>query len=269
MATQAQVGLSGENTGGLTAFIDRWIYVFMASLLFVTVLVGFVPDSLMKIEMVRAGQRPPFPAILHVHAVTMGLWLLLLLTQTTLMATGRRGIHMQLGVAGMILMPAIVLTGVILVPTIYDQIYSQFRSAPSEVAREMAPFVDYIGNVALLQFSAAIAFPVLVILALRARRKHPDLHKRLMILATTIPMPAAIDRMTWLPHSFPEGAMSVSLYPQLLIAPMFLWDLYRLRRIHAAYLIYLAVFLPLAVIKEILWGSDWWLAMVPGLLGQG
>ena len=269
MATQAQVGLSSDNAGGLTAFIDRWIYVFMAALFFVTVLVGFIPDSLMKIEMVRAGERPPFPAILHVHAVLMGMWLLLLMAQTSLMATGRKAMHMQLGVAGMILMPAIVITGVILVPTIYGQIYSQFRSVPPEAAQAMAPFVDYIGNIALLQFSAAIGFPLLVIFALRARRNRPDLHKRLIILATSIPLPAAIDRITWLPHSFPEGALSVSLYPQLVIAPMFLWDLYRLGRIHSAYWIYLAVFIPLAVAKEILWGSDWWLATVPSLMGQG
>lgn len=249
-------------------FVDRWIYVFMAGLFFVTVLVGFIPDSLMKIEMVRAGLRPPFPAILHVHAVTMGAWLCLLLAQTTLMATGRRSAHFQLGLLGMVLMPAIVITGIILVPTMYGQVYGQFVDAPPEMAAQLAPVVELVGNIALLQFTAAIGFPLLVILALRARRNRADIHKRLMILATSIPMPAAIDRITWLPHSMPESALSASLYPQLWLAPMFLWDIYRLRRVHVAYWIYLAVFLPLVVAKEMLWGSDWWLSTVPGLLGQ-
>ena len=52
--------------------IDRWIFVAMAAWFIVIVLIGFVPDAVMKVQMVRAGLRPPFPAIMHVHAVLMG-----------------------------------------------------------------------------------------------------------------------------------------------------------------------------------------------------
>ena len=52
--------------------LDRWIYVVMAAWFIFVVLVGFIPDSMMKMEMVRLGQRPPFPAILHAHAILMG-----------------------------------------------------------------------------------------------------------------------------------------------------------------------------------------------------
>src|SRR5688572_21729059 len=77
----------------LAATIDRWIYVFMAGLFMVTVLVGFIPVSLDKIAAVEAGRRPPFPPVLHVHAVLMGTWIALLLTQAGLVATGRRTLH--------------------------------------------------------------------------------------------------------------------------------------------------------------------------------
>ena len=79
---------SSASGGALVSAIDRWIYVFMAVSFITYVLVGFVPDSLMKMSLVEAGQRAPFPAALHVHAVLMGAYLLLLLSQTTLMATG-------------------------------------------------------------------------------------------------------------------------------------------------------------------------------------
>ncbi|MFN2098706.1 hypothetical protein [Altererythrobacter sp. MF3-039] len=272
MATQHQSQASDGATaqsGSMTAFIDRWIYVLMAVLFFATVLVGFVPDSLMKIELVRTGVRPPFPMILHVHAVLMGTWILLLLTQTGLMATGRRAMHMQTGVAGMVLMPAIVLPGIVLVPTMYGQVYEQFNSAPPEAFTALAERVNHVGNLALLQFRAAIAFPLLVILALRARRNRPDIHKRLMILATSVPLPAAIDRITWIPHTMPESSISVPLYTFLWIAPMFLWDLHRQRKVHPAYWIFLAVYLPLALIGQLLWNTPFWLSTVPGLLGQG
>src|SRR4051794_6384163 len=100
--------------GGLTAFVDRWIWVLTGLLLIATVLAGFVPDSVHKIALVRAGERAPFPAILHVHAVLMGAWLALLLVQTSLMATGRRHWHMRLGIAAALLAPAIVIAGIIL-----------------------------------------------------------------------------------------------------------------------------------------------------------
>jgi len=99
------------------AFVDRWIYVFMAVFLIAIVLVGFIPDSIQKMSAVSAGQRPAFPLAMHLHAVLMGSWMLLLLAQTTLMATGRKTHHMKLGVAGMVLAPALVMAGLVLVPT--------------------------------------------------------------------------------------------------------------------------------------------------------
>ena len=62
----------------------------MAVFVLATVLAGFIPASLGKIAAVEAGQRPPFPPVLHVHAVLMGAWVLLLLAQTSLVASNRR-----------------------------------------------------------------------------------------------------------------------------------------------------------------------------------
>ena len=69
--------------------IDRWIYVFMAGWFIAIVLTGFIPDVVGQIAAVKAGQRPPFSWAMHVHAVLMGSLLLLLLTQTILVARGR------------------------------------------------------------------------------------------------------------------------------------------------------------------------------------
>ena len=81
--------------------IDRWIFVFMATWFIALVLAGFIPSSLAKIEMVRSGLRPPFPVVMHMHAVLMGSFLLLLFAQTWLMATGRNAYHMRLGILSM------------------------------------------------------------------------------------------------------------------------------------------------------------------------
>src|SRR5436189_1754031 len=110
--------------------IDRWIYVFTAASFIAITLTGFIPDSAMKIAAVQAGERPPFPLVLHLHAVLMGSFLLLLLAQTLLMATGRRALHMQLGMLAMVLAPALVIVGFILVPTNYHALWNAMQIAP-------------------------------------------------------------------------------------------------------------------------------------------
>src|SRR5947209_20380625 len=65
--------------------IDRWIYVFMAAWFIVIVLVGFIPDAMMKVAMVKAGARPPFQLVLIIHAVLMESFLLLLVARPSLL----------------------------------------------------------------------------------------------------------------------------------------------------------------------------------------
>lgn len=48
---------------------------------------------------------------MHVHAVAMGSFLLLLLTQTVLMATGRCELHKRVGIAAFAFVPLLVVVG--------------------------------------------------------------------------------------------------------------------------------------------------------------
>src|SRR4029453_1846754 len=119
--------------------IDRWIYVFMAAWFIAIVLVGFIPDSMMKVALVKAGGRAPFPLVLHFHAVLMGSFLLLLLTQTVLMATGHKALHMQLGILGAILAAPLVAVGFVLAPTMYYQVWGGRPFGPPEGRKALAP----------------------------------------------------------------------------------------------------------------------------------
>jgi hypothetical protein len=249
--------------------IDRWIFVFMAAWFIAIVLAGFIPDSLMKIEMVRTGQRPPFPLVLHLHAVLMGAFLLLLLAQSWLMATGRRKRHMQLGVAGIVAGVAVVIVGIVLVPTMYHQVWDGAQTAPEPVRSQMREVVRHVDNILLLQLRIGVLFPLLLAIALAARGKDSGLHKRMMFLATAMPLPAGIDRIPWLMHSMPESPLSVDLYSLLAISPMLLWDVARNRRVHRAYWIMLAAYLPFAIVVHQLWNTDWWHAMAPKLMDVG
>ena len=246
--------------------IDRWIFVFMAAWFIVVVLTGFIPDSVMKIGMVRAGVRPPFPPALHVHAVLMGSFLLLLLGQTWLMATGRKAMHMQLGVAGVAVAAALVLAGAVLAPTMYYQNWNALQSAPAAAREQLQQILSIEENILLLQLRIGILFPLFLAVAIAARSSDPGMHKRMVILATVIPIEAAIARMTWLPTTMPGSPLSMELFGLLIVAPMFVWDVIRNRSVHRAYVWWLSAYLVTVVATELLWNTPWWHATARAIM---
>ena len=238
--------------------IDRWIYVFTAGLFIVVTLTGFIPDSIMKIGMVRAGERPPFPIVMHMHAVLMASFLLLVFAQTWLMATGRREQHMRLGIAAFVLAPLLVTVGFILAPTMYHETWNALQSAPPQARDKLQKLLSFKENILLVQARIGILFPLFLALGLRARGKNAGLHKRLMILAPAVALGAGIDRMTWLPNTMPASVIGTDLYIFGALSPMFVWDVIRNRRVHEAYVIWFAIWLPVTLVVYSLWDKPWW-----------
>lgn len=247
--------------------IDRWIFVFMATWFIAIVLAGFVPSSIAKIELVRAGLRPPFPFMMHLHALLMGAFLVLLLAQTWLMATGRNDLHMQLGLASLVIAPAIVIVGLVLAPTMYHELLGTLQTAPPDAQEAIRKRLAHSENIKLIQLRVGILFPLFLAIAIWARRQDAGLHKRMMILATAIPLPAGIDRIPWLPHTLPESPVSPDLYTLLAVAPLFVWDLVRNRKVHRAYVLWLAIFIPASVVLHALWDTPWWHATARAMMG--
>jgi hypothetical protein len=273
MATIAETLRGGEHQQDLLSgtprahALDRWIYVFTAASFIIITLTGFIPDSLMKVEMVRAGARPPFPPVLHMHAVLMGSFLLLLFTQTWLMATGRKAHHMQLGIVGMILAVALVIVGFVLAPTIYHQVWEGAQHAPSPMREELHDRLLWLDNILMMQIRIGLLFPLFLAIGLGARGRNGGLHKRMMILATAIALPAAIDRITWLPTTMPESPLAADLYTMLAVSPMFVWDVMRNRYVHQAYWIWVGVLLASTVVVNALWDTPWWHATARQIMG--
>lgn len=247
--------------------IDRWIFVFMAGWFIAIVLIGFIPDAIMKIGLVQAGKRPPFPLIMHVHAVAMGSFLLLLLTQAWLMATGRRELHMRVGVAAFAFVPILVVVGIILAPTIYHQVWNMAQTAPQDARPLLQQRLLQLENILLIQTQAGILFAIFMLIALKARATNAGMHKRMMFLATAVPLPAAIDRMSWLPNTLPASPWGTDLYILAALSPLFLWDVARNRRVHEAYLVWLALYVPSALLAYRLWDTPWWHATARQIMG--
>ncbi|HEX3700666.1 MAG TPA: hypothetical protein VHV27_08335 [Phenylobacterium sp.] len=251
--------LSDHLSGATRASVlDRWIYVFTAVGFIAIALAGFLPDSAHKMELIKLGSRAPFPLVLHLHALLMGSFLLLLLAQTTLAAMGRTDLHMQLGVVGMVLAPALVVVGFVLSPTMYHLALHTAQAAQGPARAALMRGVRGAENTMLLQFRAGILFPLLLFIGLRARTADPGLHKRLMILAVAPALGAGFARISWLPTTLPGSPLSQDIDVLVAIAPMLVWDLTRNRRVHRAYWIALAATLPLALAVNGLWDTPWW-----------
>ena len=193
--------------------------------------------------MVKAGRGRRFRR-LHVHAVLMGSFLLLLLAQSVMMATGRCALHKQVGIAAFVLVPALVVVGMILAPTIYHQVWDGAHFGPPPVRAALTPVVPRLENILLLQIACGVLFGVFMALALWARTTNSGFHKRMIFLGTAVPLRASIDRMGWLPSTFPASPMSSDRYILLAVGPLFLWDVIRNRRVHEAYLVWAAIYLP-------------------------
>jgi hypothetical protein len=117
------------------------------------------------------------------------------------------------------------------------------------------------------QVRAALFFGVFTVWALWARNRDSQAHKRLMVLATLMPLPAAIDRIEWLPSTLPASPDSSSLYMLLWLSPVLLYDMLRRGRVHRVYVIGSLLNLPFAVAAHFLAGSPWWIAIAPRLVG--
>jgi len=247
--------LSGTPRAG---FVDRWIFVFMAAWFIFVVLVGFVPDAIGKVQAVQAGLRPPFPIVLHMHAVAMGSFLLLLLAQTVMVATGREAMHKQVGIAAFVLVPALVVIGIALAPAMYYQTWDALQTAPASARAELQQLLYVKEDILLLQISAGVLFAIFIWIALAARVRNSGIHKRMIFLATAVPLGASIDRMDWLPTSLPANPWSTDLWIIVALAPMIVWDVARNKKVHEAYGIWLAIYLPACLAVDFLWDKPWW-----------
>jgi hypothetical protein len=192
---------------------DHLFFSGMALLMLATVFVGFAHTYYL------AGVfRAPLPSlIIHLHGAAFSCWILLLVTQTLLVAAGRVDIHRRLGIAGFLLACLMVILGVL--------------AATDSLVRES----DLAGRdprfFYIIPLTDMLIFATLIFFAFRARC-NPAAHKRLILVATTALLIAAIAR--W-PFGFvfrkaPEAALLSYGFLIVLVA----YDLWSTRKVHRA-----------------------------------
>jgi uncharacterized membrane protein YozB (DUF420 family) len=158
--------------------VDHWFYIGMAVLVIVLHAAGFGPSLLDR--SMRNG-RPSL--LLIIHGAVAGAWLLLFLTQATLVATGRTSIHRRLGAIA----PALTFVMVVLIFPTTIELVRRGHDLSGDILRVAAAPGAPAPSVAELDgglngLFAALSFGMLVAAGWWYRRR-PEIHKRLMLLA--------------------------------------------------------------------------------------
>lgn len=191
---------------------DHIFFSTMSLLLLATVFVGFAATYYL------AGVfRAPLPSlIIHLHGAAFSCWILLLLTQTSLVSAGRVDIHRRLGIAGFLLACLMPLLGVF--------------AATDSLVRNAGPAGRDPKFFYIIPLTDMLIFSTLIFFAFR-KRSDPAAHKRLIFIGTVALTIAAIARWPFLGHRNPVTAALLSYIFLLVLVS---YDLWSTRKIHRA-----------------------------------
>jgi FtsH-binding integral membrane protein len=192
---------------------DHVFFSTMAALMLMTVFVGFSRSYYLA----GVFQAPLPSKIIHMHAVAFSCWIILLITQTSLVAAGRVDIHRRLGIAGFLLACAMVVLGVL--------------AATDSLVREAGPPGRDVKFFYVIPMTAILMFAVLIAFAYRAR-SNPPAHKRLILIATTALLVAAIAR--WPFAMVNRHAPVATLFSYIFLLMLIAYDLWSTHRVHRA-----------------------------------
>lgn len=222
MATRmATAGMVDARTG------ERRFYVWLAGAMVLIAFGGFTPTFWAKVATGSVVGAP----ILYIHGALFSAWVIFLFVQASLVASGRTLRHKDWGLAGVALAGLMAFS----VPvTVLNSIALADAGGFGEAARRFAvvPLLGLVTWVGLL----IVAF---------ANVRRPEIHKRLIIVATVGMLQAAMGRVAQLLLA-PPGAVGpppvfvtlpAALAVDLLIVAAMVYDWRTRGRPHSAYVI--------------------------------
>jgi hypothetical protein len=229
----------------------HYFFVVMAILFIVFAVVGFGQDY----QLIYA-QHITLYWFDNIHGALLTAWLLVFLTQTILAAIGKFKFHRQLGQFSAVL-------GVLVWASMGIVIFHAHIGYPfhTNISWDEVLFLFLTMNLFGLFFTWGIIV-----------RKNAAAHKRLLFLATLVLISAGFNRMllyagvdptlhwSFLPRiatpslSGAPNWSAFSLYNDLLLIPLFVYDLVTLKRIHKITLIASGCIIGVHITVTMLWG---------------
>lgn len=200
--------------------LRRPLYVALSALMALIAVVGFWPTYYGPLARLSLTQSP----LIHLHALVFTGWLALFSAQAVLAATGRLRWHLRLGRVGMAYGVAVAIMG----------LTTGVMRAAALPRGGQAEGLLYVAVVDMLVFAsffgAALWF-----------RRRPEAHKRLMTVAATTLLVAAVGRMPFLPPA-PGGLAVMFLVWSSPVLLAVAHDWRHQRGVHPVYVAGLVVF---------------------------
>ena len=190
---------------------DHLFFSAMALLMLATVFVGFA-----RTYYLAGVFHAPLPSlIIHLHGAAFSCWILLLVTQASLVSAGRVDIHRRLGIAGMLLACLMLIVGVL--------------AATDLLVRGTGPPGRDPKFFYIIPMSDMVIFATLIFFAFRAR-SNPPVHKRLILIATTALLIAPIARMPF-PLTY-RNPIRVALFTYIFLVILAAYDFWSTRKVY-------------------------------------
>ena len=193
---------------------ERLFYIGMVIAIVITVFAGFSRTFYLRPYF----QTQTLIPLLILHGVVFSSWIVLLVTQTTLVATKRIRTHMRLGIAGGVLAALMIIVGTV------TAIVRAKGPSPVPGVNPLSFLTIPLGDMLIFAGLVGAAFYF---------RRRADTHKRLMLLATIAILPAAVAR---LPFAFIRqyGPLAFFGLSDLFIVPCLIYDFVTRGRPHRA-----------------------------------
>lgn len=196
------------------------------------------------------------PFIVHLHGIAAFAWLLIFLIQPALIRFGRFPVHRALGMAGLVVAATVMVGGI---GTSFYAVERDLAAGRGDLA-----VADMPGT-----WAGMFIFFGLVLAAILYRHK-PEVHKRLMLLATLALLWPAWFRLR---HVFPaipypEITLAILASDALILAAM-VRDRLVEGRVHPVYLFAGTAIILEHVLEFALYGSPAWISLARFLYGLG
>src|SRR5260370_29983564 len=211
--------VAGASNTAKSAFVlpgrryDHLFFSVMAWAMLATVFIGFA-----RTYYLAGVFRAPLPSlIVHLHGAAFSCWILLLVTQTSLVSAGRVDIHRRLGIAGFLLGCLMIILGSL--------------AATDSLIRQAGPAGRDPQFFYIVPLTDILIFATLICFAFRART-NPPTHKRLIIVATTALLIAAVAR--WPVDLVYKKAPVAALFTYFFLLALAAYDFCATRKIHRA-----------------------------------
>jgi hypothetical protein len=222
----------------------------MSMILLLIVLIGFARTFYLRAFF----EVPAIPAHVYLHGAVLTAWFVWFCLQTCLVAVGRSDLHQRLGIVGAMLGAAVIVANGMLLAAIVPRLHALLYEGPfGAVVVSRALWGD---------FTSVIAFTVFLSSALWFRRR-PEVHKRLMLLASVSIVGQALGRIAHWPAfaaipsvSLPAGGLLFFL------GALVIHDLLTTKRVHPATMIGGSVRILIWIGSAAVGASEWGQALI-------